>query len=417
MPETTLTAADLTTFLGLDGLGLVAVGQCLQADRAVVECRMPISGQDPFCRACGAQGAARGTVVRRVAHLPVGWRPTELWVRVRRFACPHCRRAWRQDTSAVAGPRARLTHQAVDWGLGALGLECMSVSRVAQALGVAWHTANTAILTRAEQMLTGDPHRLEGVEVIGVDEHLWRRTTRRGERYVTVIIDLTPVRDRHGPARLLDLVPGRSKKAFKDWLAQRDQAWRQGIEVVAMDAFTGFETAAAEELPGAGAVMDPFHVVALAAGKVDECRQRIQRQITGGRGRKSDPLYRARRTLRTGTDLLTDAQAQRLQALFADEHHAPLKAAWSLYQRLIQAYRADDRGLGRFLMQRALDALRQAIPDGLEEVKALAKTLTRRSADTPGLLRPPPPAPPTAPPRPSTAGSSTYAASPWDFGT
>lgn len=123
MPETTLTAADLTTFLGLDGLGLVAVGQCLQADRAVVECRMPISGQDPFCRACGAQGAARGTVVRRVAHLPVGWRPTELWVRVRRFACPHCRRAWRQDTSAVAGPRARLTHQAVDWGLGALGLE------------------------------------------------------------------------------------------------------------------------------------------------------------------------------------------------------------------------------------------------------------------------------------------------------
>ena len=40
---------------------------------------------------------------------------------------------------------------------------------------------------------------------------MWRHT-RRGDRYVTVVIDLTPVRDRSGPARLLDVVPGRSKK-------------------------------------------------------------------------------------------------------------------------------------------------------------------------------------------------------------
>jgi transposase family protein len=34
-----------------------------------------------------------------------------------------------------------------------------------------------------------------------------------------VIIDLTPVRDASGPARLLNVVEGRSKKAFKTWLA------------------------------------------------------------------------------------------------------------------------------------------------------------------------------------------------------
>ena len=45
------------------------------------------------------------------------------------------------------------------------------------------------------------------------------------------------------------MLDGRSKKAFKDWLAQRDQAWRDGIEVVAMDGFTGFKTATTEELP------------------------------------------------------------------------------------------------------------------------------------------------------------------------
>ena len=135
MPETTFTCPDLTTFLGLDALGLTAVGQHLTAKRAVIECRMPIGFEDPFCRACGAQGVSRGTVARHLAHEPVGWRPTQLVVRLRRFACTDCRRVWRQDTSTLAEPRTRLTRSAVEWGLRALALEAMSVSRVATALG------------------------------------------------------------------------------------------------------------------------------------------------------------------------------------------------------------------------------------------------------------------------------------------
>lgn len=131
---------------------------------------MPIGFEDPFCRSCGAQGQARGTVARCLAHVPTGWRPTQLLVRLRRFACTHCRRVWRQGASALAQPRARLTRSAVEWGLRALALECMSVCRVAAALGISWHTANTAILTRAEQILNEAPDRLEGVEVLGVDD-------------------------------------------------------------------------------------------------------------------------------------------------------------------------------------------------------------------------------------------------------
>ena len=380
MPETTFTGPDLTTFLGLDALGLTAVGQYLTAKRAVIECRMPIGFEDPFCRACGAQGVSRGTVARHLAHVPVGWRPTQLVVRLRRFACTHCRRVWRQDTSSLAEPRARLTRSAVEWGLRALALECMSVSRVAAALGISWHTANNAILTSAQATLLDDPHRFDGVEVLGVDEHVWRHT-RRGDRYVTVIIDLTPVRDRSGPARLLDVVPGRSKKVLKTWLSQRDQDWRGRVEVVAMDGFTGFKSAAGEELPQARAVMDPFHVVSLAASKLDQCRRRIQRAITGRRGRAGDRLYRARRTLHTGAGLLTDAQTERLETLFADDRHAAVQASWGVYQRLIQAYRTEDPGLGKYLMQRLIDSLKQAIPEGLEEIQTLAKTLTERASD------------------------------------
>lgn len=41
MPETTLTGPDLTTFLGLEALGLTTVGQLLTAERAVIVCCLP----------------------------------------------------------------------------------------------------------------------------------------------------------------------------------------------------------------------------------------------------------------------------------------------------------------------------------------------------------------------------------------
>ena len=350
--------------------------------------------EDQFCKACGAQGQARGTVARHLAHVPVGWRPTQLLVRLRRFACTHCRRAWRQDTSALAQPRARLTHAAVEWGLRALALERMSVSRVAAALGISWHTANNAILASTQATLLDDPHRFDGVEVLGVDDSpralrsraggapsVWRHT-RRGDRYVTVIIDLAPVRHRSGPARLLDVVPGRSKKG--PTRPGSPSATRTGVGGSRWWPWTvspGPESAAGEELPQARAVMDPFHVVSLAAAKLDQCRRRIQRAIAGRRGRAGDRLYRARRTLLTGADLLTDTQARRLEALFADERHAAVQASWGVYQRLIQAYRAQEAGLGKYLMQRLIDSLRQAVPDGLEEIQTLARTLTERASD------------------------------------
>jgi transposase len=130
---------------------------------------------------------------------------------------------------------------------------------------------NNAALAEGRRVLIGDQHRFDGVQVVGVD---------------TVLVDLTAIRDGTGPARLLDMVEGRSKAAFKTWLTGRDQAWRDGVQVVAMDRFTGFKTAAAEELPTAVAVMDPFHVVRLAGDALDRCRRRVQATRSRS-GRKS----------------------------------------------------------------------------------------------------------------------------------
>ena len=255
MPDATFACPDLTTFCRLDELGLEVTGQRVQPDRTLLACR--IVDEDRWCRRCGEEGSPRDTVTRRLAHEPFGWRPTTLLITVRRYRCASCRHVWRQDSSAAAEPRAALSRRALRWALEALVCQHLSVARVAEGLAVSWNTANNAVLAEGQRVLIADPARFDGVRVIGVDEHVWRHT-RRGDKYVTVIIDLTPVREGSGPARLLDMVEGRSKKAFQQWLAERPQDWRDRVEVVAMDGFSGFKTATAEELPDAATVMDPL---------------------------------------------------------------------------------------------------------------------------------------------------------------
>ncbi|MCK0114338.1 ISL3 family transposase [Ornithinimicrobium sp. F0845] len=368
----------MTTFTGLDDLGLEVTGQLLRPDHAVLACR--VVEPDDWCHQCGCQGVPRDTVIRRLAHQPFGWRPTTLVVTVRRYKCTGCGRVWRQDTTAAAQPRAKISRTALTWALVAIVVQHLTVARVAEALAVSWSTANDAVLDEGKRVLIEDPHRLDGVRVIGVDEHVWRHT-RRGDKYVTVIIDLTPIRDGTGPSRLLDMVEGRSKKAFKTWLGERDQAWRDRVEVVAMDGFTGFKSATTEELPEAVSVMDPFHVVRLAAEALDECRRRVQQASCGHRGRKGDPLYSARRTLATGADLLTDKQQDRLDTLFADEAHTEVEVTWGVYQAMITAYREPDRPRARTLMQKVIDSLSSGVPSPLLELRRLGRTLSRRAQD------------------------------------
>src|SRR6187397_3046543 len=208
-------------FCRLDELGLVVTGQRLDLDRAVLACR--VVDPDDWCHRCGCQGTPRDTVVRRLAHEPFGWRPTVLVVTICRYRCTGCRRVWPQDTSAAAEPRAKLSRRGLRWALEGIVVQHLTVARVAEGLGVSWNTANDAVLTEGRRVLIDDPGRFEGVRVVGVDEHAWRHT-RRGDKYVTVIIDLTAVRDGNGPARLLDMVEGRSKRAFQQWLAEREES-------------------------------------------------------------------------------------------------------------------------------------------------------------------------------------------------
>ena len=166
MSNTTFDRPDLSAFTRLDDLGLEVTGQRVGGDRTILACK--VVGEDRWCRQCGGEGVVRDTVIRRLAHVPYGWRPTILHVSVRRYRCQTCAHVWRQNMSAAADPRAKLSRAAARWALVGLVVHHLTVARIAQALGVSWNTANTAVLGEGQRALINDPTRFDGVCVSSV---------------------------------------------------------------------------------------------------------------------------------------------------------------------------------------------------------------------------------------------------------
>jgi hypothetical protein len=115
------------------------------------------------------------------AHASDGRRapPTTLLVTVRRYRCTGCGHAWRQDTSRAAEPQAKLSHRGLRWALDGIVVGHCTVACVADGIGVSWNTANDAVPAEGRRVLIDDPGRLDGVAVVGVDEHVWRHTRCR----------------------------------------------------------------------------------------------------------------------------------------------------------------------------------------------------------------------------------------------
>lgn len=365
-------------------LGLTITGAADTGDRTIITAN-PVTATT-HCPACSQPGTLRDHTTRRLVDLPVVGYPTELHIRVPRYCCTtaECPRRIFQGSLTCADDGSTVTHRVTGWILQRLAIDRMSISATAKALGVSWGVVNRIAATAVTGLVYSDPHHFDGIRILGVDEHVWKHTHRAGESsdYVTVLVDLTPVADGTGPARLVDMAPGRSADVLRRWLAKLPDAVRSGIQIVAMDGFTGYATAVGDTLPSARTVMDPFHVVHLAAEKLTRCRQRVQQDTTGRRGRRADPLYKNRKSLLTRRSLLNDKQKDRLDVLWAfDPDYVPLEVTWRVYQRIIDAYNASDARTGKRIMQGVMRSLRAGVPSGLRELAQLGRTLWRRRVD------------------------------------
>lgn len=353
-----------------------------QGDRQVLVFEVRLAEPDGWCRSCGCQGRSRGSRSRQLFHAPNGSRPVRLLLRLRCFTCTGCGAYWSEQVPACLAPAgSKLTVAAINWALVSVVLDGMSINAISRNLGAAWNTVNCAVLEAGYTHLISDPSRFEGVKTIGIDEHCWRHVGWRSDRFVTVIIDLTPREDGR-PARLLDMIPGRSKKVLKEWLARQDPLFRLNVKTVAMDGFTGYKSAVQEVLGvGVTTVMDPFHVVQLAGDKLTQCRQRLQQETMGRRGRAGDLLFQARRALLTRNGLLEGERATKVDQVLADPRYEALTRIWSVYQGIIAAYENSKKQAGRARLASIIDALDTENTRGIPELGSLARTLKRRRGD------------------------------------
>jgi transposase len=366
--------------VGLDGLHVLSVERDDDEGllRIVVE-----SPQDPMgCHTCGVVAESHG---RRNVHLvdaPCFDRPVQLIWRKRTWRCeePSCpTKVFTEQVHHVAAPRALLTRRACWWAINQLRREHASIAGLARQLGTTWNTVWSAIRPLVQAM-ADDETRFVGVTRLGVDEHVWHHVSElpiddggRGPKLLTGMVDLTPDADGKPRARLLDLVPGRSGKAYSDWLEQRGDAFRGGVEVATLDPFHGYKNAIDDQLQDAVAVLDAFHIVKLGTQAVDEVRRRVQQETRGHRGRKNDPLYGIRTILRCGQENLTDRQRARLdRAIAADERHDEVYVAWLCTQRVRAAYKAQSPVEGRRIAEKLLTVL-PTCP--IPEIRRLGRTL------------------------------------------
>ena len=145
------------------------------------------------------------------------------------------------------------------------------------------------------------------------------------------------------------------------------------MRVATLDPFRGYGNAIRDELEDAVAVLDAFHVVKLGLQAMEDTRRRVQQEQLGHRGRKNDPLYRIRNTLRASPDKLTERQIDRIDAgLQAGDPTWEVTIAWSAYQRLRSAFATKDLRHGKKI---ALSVLESFPTCPVPEIARLGRTL------------------------------------------
>ncbi|WP_019160093.1 transposase family protein, partial [Brevibacterium senegalense] len=161
-----------------------------------------------FCPDCGAEGRLRDHVIRKLTDVPITGHPTRLHVRLPRYQCvlAGCRRTIFQHHLDAAEPGAKTTKRATTWILKRLVRDQMSISAISRALGLGWDLVNQLATTAAKSLVYADPMHLAGVRVLGIDEHCWKHVRGQGDdSFATIFVDLTPLIDGTGRARLLDV--------------------------------------------------------------------------------------------------------------------------------------------------------------------------------------------------------------------
>lgn len=337
-----------------------------------------------------------GTVSGRV-HEHVLTRPRDLrrgldevsvaWCK-RRWKCgaPGCGRKTFTESLPAVPPRCRLTTRLRQLLAAEVAERGCTVAEAGRWQHVSWPVTHAAFADRADPVLAQPP---APVAHLGIDEH------RRGRPRFTVDEDTgeyvlladrwhTCFFDLSGGQGLLGQVEGRTADDAAYWLAQCSPAWRDAVQVVAIDMCSIYASAVRRMLPHATLVVDLFHVVQLAVKMTGDVRRRVVRARYGRRGRSGDAEYGIKSLLARNLEHLTAAQfAKVTDTLGGDPHGQEILAAWIAKEKLRDVLNLRARVTGSTPCERDVRGRLFAFydwcarNDDIPELLTLARTVSR----------------------------------------
>lgn len=350
--------------------GAVVLGTAVYNDE--LEIHVMVEARRAACSSCGVPARFKGWRKVVLRDRPFGHRTAALHWHKRRWRCVDVDCAnggWTEQDDRIAHPRMKLTRRASLRAIEDVGRKGRTVNEVAEELGCDWHTVNDTVVAYGT-VLVDHPDRVSEVDALGLDETAFvREAPYYRTDFVTSIVDV-------GRGQLLDLVPGRGGEEPKRWLLDQDQQWRDRITWATLDLSGAYKAVFDAVLPDATQVADKFHVVKLANERVDETRRRVQQEMLGHRGRKNDPLYRARRILTMASQRLGVTGEEKLAGLLrAGDPRGDVAVAWEAKEAVRELYQHQDQALAL----EWIDALAEDLRDPMRppEVRSLGRTLRR----------------------------------------
>jgi transposase len=217
------------------------------------------------CPTCGRRSRrVHSHYTRRIADEPIGGRPVEIHLQVRRFRCytQNCpRRTFAEQVPQLAGRRGRRTVPLLrflrDVGLTIGG---RPGARFADRNTIAVSRMTLVRLVRALPMPAAP-----APNVLGVDDFALRRRHRFG----TVLVDVAA-------SKVIDLLPDRTATSLSYWLEQHEPP-----ELICRDRAGDYPNGASRGAPDAVQIADRFHLACNSSQALERVLHRHAAALRG----------------------------------------------------------------------------------------------------------------------------------------
>jgi transposase len=275
--------------------GMSVLGARLEARGMVVQVRP--RQRKPRCGVCGRPSPGYDTSHARLwRHLALG--QTIFWLHYapRRVCCrEHGVRVERVPWAAHDSSFTRVFEEVVAWQA-----QRLDKSSICRMLGINWRTVGTIIERVVEERLSKS--RLEGLQIIGVDELAWKA----GHKYVSLVVD-------HLRSRVVWVGEGKSEQTLDAFFDELGEERTKELTHATMDLSAAFSEAVSNRAPHVRETFDRFHVRKLANEALDTVRRQEVREQAGSQ--EGQALKQSRWALLKNPWNLTVRQGEKLSQL------------------------------------------------------------------------------------------------------